>query len=206
MSAHRARQPGPRISVLIANGAASASTNSCSTSVAPGVLPVVKKARRSTATDHSELSGHLHSNAPVFEAQVRREAVMSYASAPRACSLTWATAHNWFTEMGSPGSTPEAQRATRELCALLAERRHGLRRLAGNQQSARRYRVGLSLRAPGRVTRLTYIVSFGASGFAAQAPYFLSWDASREITVVDLASGGVRVIPVPLFSDEVRTG
>jgi DNA-binding beta-propeller fold protein YncE len=69
-----------------------------------------------------------------------------------------------------------------------------------------RYRVGLSLRAPGRLIHLTYIVSFGGSGFAAQAPYFLSWDASREITVVDLASGGVRVIPVPFFSDEVRTG
>jgi hypothetical protein len=68
------------------------------------------------------------------------------------------------------------------------------------------YRVGLSLRAPGRLIHLTYIVSFGASGFAAEAPYLLSWDESREITVVDLASGGVRVIPLQFLSDEVRTG
>ena len=32
---------------------------------------------------------------------------MSYASAPRASLLTWATAQKWFTEKGSPGSTPE---------------------------------------------------------------------------------------------------
>ena len=41
--------------------------------------------------------------APVFEAQVRREAVMLFAGAPRACSLTWATAPIWFT--GSARST-----------------------------------------------------------------------------------------------------
>jgi hypothetical protein len=40
---------------------------------------------------------------------VRREAVLSFATAPRACSLTWATAHNWFTDKGSLGSTPDAQ-------------------------------------------------------------------------------------------------
>jgi hypothetical protein len=67
-----------------------------------------------TAADHStELSRHLHANAPVFEAQVRREAVMLFAGAPRACSLTWATAPIWFTEKGSQGSTGQHTFRTR---------------------------------------------------------------------------------------------
>jgi hypothetical protein len=51
--------------------------------------------------------------APVFEAQVRREAVMLFAGAPRACSLTWATAPIWFTEKGSQGSTGQHTFRTR---------------------------------------------------------------------------------------------
>jgi hypothetical protein len=34
---------------------------------------------------------------------------MSFADAPRACSLTWAMAHNWFTEKGRLGSTPDCE-------------------------------------------------------------------------------------------------
>jgi len=42
VSAHRAQQTRPRIFVLIAKGAANVSTNSCSSSVAPDLLLVIK--------------------------------------------------------------------------------------------------------------------------------------------------------------------
>jgi len=74
-----------------------------------------------TAADHStELSRHLHANAPVFEAQMRREAVMSFAGAPRACSLTWATAHDWSQKRGH-----QAAHLMRRADRVATERRSG---------------------------------------------------------------------------------
>jgi hypothetical protein len=68
------------------------------------------------------------------------------------------------------------------------------------------YRVGLSLQAPGHLIRLSYVLSLGGSGFAAQAPYLCLFNAGREITVVDLATGTVRAIPIPFFPDGVLAG
>jgi hypothetical protein len=61
---------------------------------------------------------------------------MSFAGAFRACSLTCAMAHEWSTEKGSPGITPDWADG------VAAERRSG--------QNARASRVGANIRQGGR--------------------------------------------------------